>query len=331
MADSGTRRRLKRKDLVAAIFILFSEEYDRRGVDSILDIEIPLCEVRHYLLARFGIDYTSDSWIWTQLSKYEEEVAVPLFRKHEGSEGLALGIARDMSTYFQKQHLYVTQKIKVANGVLELMRNEPGAGKGPPSILLGAGSTVTRIAEALADSLVQDPSTAQATGPWRVATHNLGVIQILGRAGPLSGMVELTVPGGRVDPVTNLILGRNGDYYSSLALDWIVEGTSFLRDGSLYVESAGESLVKSAILHGCSGRKILVLTGHEAVAEVPGDPAAFGRIDEYDYVVLPRVSRELAQPSRFDLAFGALRKGCEPLILTWNYEILRTKAAGSRP
>lgn len=319
MSDTGQRRRLKRKDLVAAVFVLFSEEYDRRGEDSILDMEMPLCEVRRYLLSRFGIDYTSDLWIWTQLGKYEEEAKIRLFRKREGPEGLILGIARDMSTYFQKEHLYVTQKIKVANGVLELMRNEPEGRTGPVSILLGAGSTVARIAEALVESLDDFP------GPWRVATHNLGVIQTLGRAGSHSGRIELTVPEGRVDPVTNLILGKNEDFYSRLALDWVMEGTSFLKDGELYVESAEETLIKSAILRRCSGRKVLVLTGHEVVASLPPGLSPFGRIEAYDYVVLPRFSRESSRPSRFDLAFGAIRDRFEPLILTWNYEILKAR------
>jgi DeoR/GlpR family transcriptional regulator of sugar metabolism len=329
MLVDGQRRRLKQKDLVAALFVFFSEEYDRRGLASILDIELPLKDVRRYLRERFGIDYTSDSWICTQLGKYEEEIGVALFRKRDAPEGFLLGIARDMRTYFQKQHLYVTQKIKVANGVLELIRNEPKGKTGPISILLGAGSTVTRIAEALAEGIGAATGNI-SRGPWRVATHNLGVIHALGRPGPLSSHIELTVPEGRVDPVTNLILGKNEDFYSRLCLDWVVEGTSFLKDGELFVESAEETTVKSAILHRCAGRKILVLTGHEAVAALPEQLKPFGLVDDYDYVVLPRVSFENALPSRFDQAFGPVRELFETLVLTWNYEILKAKR-GRRP
>ncbi len=321
MPEKEQRHRLKQKDLVAALFVYFSEEYDRRGVDSILDIEIPLKEIRHHLLDRFGIDYTSDSWICVQLGKYEEESGAALFRKRETTDGFLLGIAPDMRTYFQKQHLYVTQKIKVANGVLELLRNDPVGKAGPISILLGAGSTVTRIAEAIAESLEAMP------GPWRVATHNLGVIQTLGKAGPLSARVELSVPEGRVDPVTNLIIGKNEEFYGRIAFDWAVEGTSFLKDGALYVESADEVAVKSAIIHRCSGRKVLVLTGHEGIAAVPAGLSPFGRIEEYDYIVLPRASLEGAKASRFDLSFRPLRELFEPLVLNWNYEILRTRRA----
>jgi DeoR/GlpR family transcriptional regulator of sugar metabolism len=317
--EKEQRHRLKQKDLVAAIFVFFSEEYDRRGVDSILELEIPLREIRSHLLSRFGIDYTSDAWICVQLGKYEEEMGASLFRRRETGEGLLLGIALDMRTYFQKQHLYVTQKIKVANGVLDLVRNEPEGRKGPVDILLGAGSTVTRIAEALGEGL------ATAPYPWRVATHNLAVIQTLGKAGPLSKRVELTVPEGRVDPVTNLILGKNEELYARLALDWAVEGTSFIKEGELFVESAEEARVKTAILRRCSGRKVLVLTGHEIVTELPPGLDPFGRIEEYDYVVLPRVSPASAVQSRFFQGFAGLRALFEPLVLTWNYEILRAK------
>jgi hypothetical protein len=342
------RQRLKQKDLVAALFILFSEEYDKRGVDSILDLELPLSQVREYLRDRFGIDYTSDSWIGTQLRKYEDEVGVELFRRGEGAEGYPLvGIARDMRSYFQKRHLYVTQKIKVANGVLDLVANEaPRAGKpGSPggasasriSLLLGAGSTVTRIAEALAERIrarrAEGRSGEEAEASWTVATHNLGVVLALGAAGPSagghaspgSGTVELYLPEGRVDPATYAVLGRNEELYGRMAFDWSVEGASFLCGGELFVESAQESRVKTAMLRCCSGRKILVLTGHEAVDSPPPGLESFGRVDEYDYVVLPRVTREGQALSRFDLAMRDLRSFLDPWVLNWNYEVLRTR------
>jgi len=320
MLITGQRHRLKQKDLVAALFVFFSEEYDRRGVDSILEIEIPLKEIRRHLLSRFGIDYTSDSWICVQLGKYEEEIGTRLFRKRETADGQLLGIEREMRTYFQKQHLYVTQKIKVANGALELVLNASEGRKGKIDLLLGAGSTITRIADAIAEGIDSAP------GPWRVATHNLGVIQALGKAGPLCDRVELTVPEGRVDPITNLILGKAEELYARLSFDWAIDGTSFIKDGALYVESAAETTVKSAILRRCSGKKVLVLTGHEAVFELPTNLSAFGRIEEYDYVILPRVPLGSASPSRFYTALMPLRSLFEPLVLTWNYEILKVRA-----
>jgi len=346
-------QRLKQKDLVAALFVLFSEEYDVRGVDSILDLELPLRTVRDYLRERFGIDYTSDAWIVTQLRKYEDEVGVALFRRGEARDGTALiGIARDMLSYFQKRHLYVTQKIKVANGVLDLVMNEGplaaekasqgdrAAAGGSVSILLGAGSTVTRIAEALSESLRMRRSRVARSGEgrarggageprWRVATHNLGAILALGASGPAPGGVatgvELLVPEGRIDPETYAILGRNEELYGRLDLDWAVEGTSFLCRDGLYVESAEESAVKSAIVHRCSGKKVLVLTGHEAVDAPPEGLSPFGRVGEFDFLVLPRASREGRTQNRFDLAMGDLRSILDPWVLNWNYEVLRIR------
>lgn len=339
MAD--TRQRLKQKDLVAALFVLFSEEYDNRGVDSIFDLELPLSDIREYLHGRFGIDYTSDAWILTQIRKYEEEIGVELFRRHDTEGGPRLiGIAYDMRSYFQKRHLYVTQKIRVANGVLDLIMNEgpraagalasayPGSRVG---ILLGAGSTITRIAEALAESIRAKSSRSTETErPWLVATHNLGVIQVLGSSSPAAlgateGAVELLVPEGRIDPATYAILGKNEELYRRLELDWSVEGTSFLAGGELFVESEEETAIKSAILRRCSGRKVLVLTGHEAVDERPACPGPYGRVDEYDFVVLPRVSREVEAQSRFDLAMRELRTFLDPWVLNWNYEVLRVR------
>ncbi len=321
-SPEGLRRRLKQKDLVASLFVLFSEEYDARGSDSILDLEIPMSELRRQLRERVGIDYTSDAWISTQLHKYEEEIGVSLFRKEERGDGsLALGIARDMRTYFQKQHLYVTQKIRVANGVFDLIRNDREAGQSrrPLTILLGAGSTVSRVAELIAENACSLPWA------WRVATHNLGVIQTLGRPGPLAERIELLVPEGRVDPVLNIILGRNRELYSGIEADWIVEGSSFLAKGELFVENSGETQVKREILGLDAGRKVLVLTGHETRLEAPRGMESHGRIEEYDFIVLPRSTRGGLVRSRFALAISELEELFEPWVLNWNYEIFKLR------
>jgi DeoR/GlpR family transcriptional regulator of sugar metabolism len=322
ITSEGQRRRLKQKDLVAALFVLFSEEYDSRGADSILDLEIPMSELRRQLRERVGIDYTSDAWISTQLHKYEEEIGVSLFRKVEREDGsLSLGIARDMRTYFQKQHLYVTQKIRVANGVFDLIRNdlESGPKRQALTILLGAGSTVSRIAELVAEN-------ARSLGwTWRVATHNLGVIQTLGKPGPFSDRVELFVPEGRVDPVLNIILGRNRELYSGLELDWVVEGASFLVDGELFVENEDETRVKREILALAAGKKILVLTGHETRLCAPPGMSSHGRIEDYDFIVLPRSTRAGLARSRFALAIRDLEALFEPWVLNWNYEIFKVR------
>jgi len=133
------------------------------------------------------------------------------------------------------------------------------------------------------------------------------------------------VPEGRIDPITYTILGRNIELYAKLGFDWVVEGTSFLFGYDLYIESSEESRVKSAVLREVSGKKILVLTGHEAVAEAPAGREPFGRIDEYDFIVLPHVSRDDRAMSRFDLAIHDIEGSFEPWIVNWNYEILKLR------
>jgi hypothetical protein len=124
-----------------------------------------------------GISYTSDAWIITQVRKYEEEIGTTLFRKAVSQEGAALGLCQNITTYEQKRHLYISQKIRTANGVFDLIRNS--AEKLPSgdtvSLLLEAGSTVTRVAEIIAQNLHLLPLK------WDICTHNLGVIECLGK------------------------------------------------------------------------------------------------------------------------------------------------------
>jgi DeoR/GlpR family transcriptional regulator of sugar metabolism len=321
MNAENQRHRLKQKDLVALIFVLFSEEYDRTGADSISDIEIPLTRIRAYLEGKVGIKYSSDTWIGTQIHKYEEELGSRLFRKSEGSEGPALGLCKDLDTYAQKRHLYITQKIRAANGVFDLIRNSRGGSAGNDSlrILLEAGSTVTRVAEIIAESL------QELDWRWEVSTHNLGVIESLGRTSPGFERVRISVPEGHFDPATNLILGDSLELYTRQSFDWIIQGTSFLSGGKLFVERPYEAAVKSRILHSCVGAKVLVLTGHEVAGHPPSAAAAFGSIGDFDYIVHPALPESSTAWRR--LAGETCSGEAKPsvFIRNWSYEILKMR------
>ena len=312
-------RRLRQKDLVATLFILFSEEYDRSGTDSITDISIPMPAVRDFIRKKTGIAYSNDAWIITQIHKYEEELGTTLFRRVSLSGEPALGLSREIYTYEQKRHLYVTQKIRTANGVFDLMRNSLEAEVQEQSlrILLEAGSTVTRVAEIIAEHLPELPIT------WNIHTNNLGVIECLGRTAPAFSKISLSVPSGRFNPATNLILGEFPELYGETELDWIIQGTSFLSGGQLYVERADEARLKSRILHECRGRKALVLTGHEATANPNTDTEAFGSVNEYDYIIHPALLPESAAARRLKKELSC--PGSPPLsvmIRNWSYQIL---------
>jgi len=315
------RHRLKQKDLVALLFVLFSEEYDRTEVDSIIDIELPMNTVRDYLEKHVGIRYTSDTWIATQIHKYESEIGTKLFRKHDSETGPMLGLNRDIRTYSQKQHLYVTQKIRVANGVMDLIRNErDGAIRDEPiSLLLGAGSTVTRVAELIAESLPELP------WKWRIATHNLGVIEVLGKTSPGFERVEISIPEGHFDPTTYLILGKNETLYKRMTFDWIIQGASFMSKGLLYVERDDETRVKSLMLRECKGGKILVLTGHETAARAPALSESFGAITEYDYIVLPALPPLSPTARRLAAEMEPCADRLPVWIRNWSYEIIRVR------
>lgn len=313
------KHRLKQKDLIAQLFILFSEEYDRLQVDSITDVAIPLPSIRDYIREKTGISYSSDSWIITQVHKYEEELGTKLFRRTVATAGPALGLCKDLFTYEQKRHLYITQKIKTANGVFDLIKNSLGD---PPAeqtirVLLEAGSTVTRVAEIIAQNLASLPLR------WEVSTNNLGVLECLGKTGTAYRKVSLSVPRGNFDPATNLILGEEEDLYGRKEFDWIIQGTSFLSRGSLYVEKPEEAVLKSRILHDYGGTKVLLLTGHEATARIHADTKPFGKVSDYDFIIHPALPQDSAASRRL-----ALELSCEGspdlsvMIRNWSYEIM---------
>jgi len=321
------KRRLKQKDLIALLFILFSEEYDRLQVDSITDIVIPLPMIRAYIHEKTGVAYSSDSWVITQVHKYEEELGTTLFRRAGSPGNPALGLCEDLFTYEQKRHLYITQKIKTANGVFDLIRNSLGE---PPAeqtirVLLEAGSTVTRVAEVIAQNLASLPLC------WEICTNNLGVIECLGRTSPAYGKVSISVPRGRFDPATNLILGDSLDLYGQTEFDWIIQGASFLSQGALYVEKPEEAVLKSRILHDFNGTKVLVLTGHEATARINADTKPFGKVGDYDYIIHPALPQDSAANRRLTLGLsGEGSTNLSVMIRNWSYEILKMDAGQQR-
>ena len=124
--EKKTKHRLKKKDLVMNIFALFSEEYDKSHHESIWDIIISIDYIIEYLREKCEVDYKSSIWLWTQMKRYEEALGVKLFKKikrDEADKEFFIAIYHPFKNFFQKQHLYVTEKIKVANGVFDLLQN----------------------------------------------------------------------------------------------------------------------------------------------------------------------------------------------------------------
>jgi len=304
------------------IFFLFADEQEHSSAESIWDLELPMEQIRQYLLANHGVAYRSNQWIFTQLRRYEQEVGVQLFRKLPGSsrDEFRLAFHYPMPSFHQKRHLYVTQKIKVANGVYDKIRNDIAQRKieRPIRVFLGAGSTVYHLATILAEKSWEDENS------YSICTHNVGSLQTLLNHNVNYDRISVSILNGTIDPVTFTIVGSDTSQFTNAEFDFIVQGTSVVHEGNLFIESSDEIHAKQAILHSCSGTKILVITKHEFRSVPIPDVTPYGSISDYDFVVVPRSSKGDNRPQKeYDRLFDNYSHLFEPEIMNWNYSILR--------
>ncbi|MCF6334258.1 MAG: hypothetical protein L3J12_00770, partial [Spirochaetales bacterium] len=114
MKQTPGKHRLRKKELISNIFSLFSERYDSINQKSIFDLIIPISDIQSYLEERHSIKYTSCTWIYTQIKRYEDILGVHLFKKiksEEDPESFDLTIYPGMTSYTQFQHLYLTHNL----------------------------------------------------------------------------------------------------------------------------------------------------------------------------------------------------------------------------
>ena len=314
------KRRLKQQDLVSSIFRLFADEYENSDAESIWDINLPIERIKEYLKEKHDTSYRSNLWIYTQLKRYEEEAGIRLFTREQSGQNnqmFNLRIYDRMLSFAQKQHLYVTRKIKVANGVFDKIINrlneQPDSR--PVTLMLGAGSTIFHLAEIIAEY------SQESRHEWHIYTHNIGVIHRLLASDVNSSRVKLSIPGGNIDPATYCIVSGDVSFYQDVPFDFIVQGTSSVVEGELFIESVEESAMKEAILHNCSGEKILVLTKHEFSNPLAGRKS-YGKISDYDFLVIPRIQKDSAHKKDYEKEFDRYRDFFQAYIVNWNYEIL---------
>ncbi len=176
------------------LFFLFEREYERSQVESIWELRLPIERVKKELEELCSVHYLSNLWIYTQLRRYEEELGAQLFRKDSagcGKGSFYLSICDRMLTFSQKQHLYVSDKIKVANGAYDKITNE--AADHRVRVFLGAGSTIYHLANILAERTLLDSSG----GPrYSIRTHNLGALRRLLEPAVNHARLEITLPEG---------------------------------------------------------------------------------------------------------------------------------------
>lgn len=330
METKGFKHRLKQKELVMNIFFLFEKKYELNDVESIWDMRLPVEEIKNELERICSVHYRSNLWIYTQLRRYEEDLGVRLFRKdstgcRKGS--FFLSISDHMVEFYQKQHLYVSDKIKVANGTFDKIINEAESRRtGTVKIYLGAGSTIFHLANILAERASRHPIK------FCIHTHNLGVLKRFLEPGVDLKNIDVFTAKGQIDPVTYAILGQPDEIDTGIPFDYVIMGTSYVADGMLYVESRKETGIKDAILHQVKGEKILVLTKHEFSDQPVRGLQPYGSIRDFDYVVVPVHGNAKENRKKHDLVFESYSTLFEPQIIHWNYMIAKvvkqTAAAG---
>ena len=319
---SAAIHRLKQKDLVKNIFGYFSEEYERSDAASIWDIVLPIEKVINYLEERCDVKYKSKSWVWIQLKRYEEELGVVLFKKLNSGNNrdqFSIAINYPFINFFQKHHLYVNEKIKVANGVFDKIKDFKAHNdrKEPIKILLGAGTLCYHISTIFAERSFQNKTK------YLIHTNNLGALSQLIDPGINHDNIVVSMPEGRVDSVTHTIIGENTEYYLTTNFDFIIQGTSCIYNGDLYIESDDESIRKGTILRDTSGQKILVLTKHE-FSDIPlKDSKPYGNLRDYDFIIVPKRGTDSPIKKKYEYLFEECKKILTPEIINWNYEIYR--------
>lgn len=315
------KHRIKRHDLVNSLFFLFSQEYDSRKDESILDIRISVEQVLEYLQERFSVSYTGNQWIFTQIRNYEEEIGYRLFEKSKDDDNsYSLMLYSKMEAFEQKRHLYVSQKIKVSNGLFDMISN---AGAGMPgqraNILLGAGSTVYHFARILVEKEAEVPF------PLDIYSHNMSVINCFLAAHVNHDHLKVHLPGGDLNAVTNSIISTEATDYLGINFDYIVQGASYIVNGAAYVEIPSESVMKKKIMSECRGEKILILTGHEVRPTLPVETEPFAQLSDFNTLIIPHNNNKVLK--NLDQMLVDYKEILTPEILNWNYRIYRISSS----
>ena len=311
------KQRLRSHELIEIVFQLFWETAHQRDRTALSEVELSLERIREELSNRTGIERQNARWIYTQIRKYEEREGVTLFERRRSDGEERLSITSHLLTFDQKRHLHRAEKIRIANGVLEYIKNGYDPHPHAVTLYLGAGTTTAHIAELIATDKEMS---------YYITTHNVGVIELLSRATPFIRGGNLTVGGGTFDPVTHAILPSDKDLSFGRSFDLIVQGTSAVYETVLYVESEREAPIKRSLLQNLHGRKLLVLTLHEFTLREPIRMHPFGTLADFDLIVVPKVKSPLETQARGMEVLGNERSIFARSISGWHYEIFTKRA-----
>ncbi len=316
------KHRLKRKELIRDIFFIFSEEYEKSDADSIWDIKIPMETLLNFLKERYKANYTSSAWVKLQIRRYEQQIREKLFninKENNNGEQLFISINKNMHNFFQQHHLYISHKIKMANGIYGIIQDfiKTHSITRPLNILLGSGTNPYFVANIIAQK------SWEKNDRYNIYTHNMGIIKKLSGTRINPDKINLFVPAGRVDPGKNTIMGEDNNLYRSIKFDFIVQSTRYLYDGKLYVEREEEAVRKRCILNECRGIKILALIKDEIIDKIDEGMVCYGELNRYDYIVTPKTRS--SKKRAYDTLFQQYKDKLEEEIINWNYCIFKVK------
>ena len=320
MMPTQGKQRLSKKELISNIFALFSEKYDNTEEKTIFDINIPITDVQNYLKERCNVKYTGNTWIYTQIKRYEDTLGVRLLKKTTSADdpkSFNLAIYEEMKSFTQFQHLYLTHKLKIANGIYDQIKNSVDSlpYNKPLKILLGSGTNIYHLADIIAGKSKEDKLQ------FLLYTHNLGVINNLMEPSNINSNIKIFTPAGMIDPVGKTIVGTDNNLYLSSDFDFIVQSTNTIYERKLYVLTKEESERKKAILKECKGVKILALVMDEFKNTLDNKMISYGELRDYDFIVVPRTRSK--RQSKYENILKKMHDFLIPEIVHWNYVIYK--------
>lgn len=288
------------------------------------DLKIPIEKIRQFLEEQLGVHYSSNHYIYSQLKSFEHDAGIRLFRKitlPDIDSEFCLTIHDKIDTFEQKKHLYVSQRIKVANGVFDHIKEHAlqVPTQQPLRILLGAGVVPYHLAKLLGEA------AKTSERPIHIYSHNMGILSLLAEEAVTTPGLSLFTRTGPVDPANFIILDQFQDLYKETVFDFIIQGTSVLHDGNLYVSNSEEWKLKKSILQASRGEKILVLTLKEFQNEAPEGITPYGRLEDYDFIVVPHRRNKDYVKKSYDYLFERYHRQLSLEIQNYNFKIYRVK------
>ncbi len=314
------RQRIKRGELVQFVFSMFSLRYERTSVDSIYDIAISVAEIRMRLSELYETTYQNDWWILTQIHRYEREIGTKLFERVDTSgdtDEIVLAIHQGIDGFRETHHLLANQKLRIANGVLDLITHTSERRPGPLSLYLGSGSIPATVADVLIHNIQEHG------GAYRIFSHNLAVQETVLAKAIGNDSVDFYSLGGKVDSIKYISLSEEIVDHIDPTLGYVIQSTNTISNGRLYVTDPKEARLKGAILHDLPGVKILAVMKDE-FPRSPHNKVSYGRLSDYDYIVtIPSKHGTIRQADRF------LEERSDRFITHvshWSYTVYRVAA-----